>query len=290
MEEITQNYRAFIETTLKNNKITDPTTYLDWNGSPSEIEERLILFLADKHPDGEEVGMFTRSSLYVTIKLNEDSGSIFYLEESKANKTFIVAIYVGESKAESGAKVSYFYVRSDSGLSYFTYQHHNLKDLQKLDIDILRTVLNFKKGQKVLFKKSEEEIPSHFGEIYKNLEMFYDGKIICNDGNVLINRMILCMRSKFFFVYFSKYTNDHNTIKMDVNKIVMEKYMEFLYLHQISGDVLMDSSVELFDFGNMIGDISFIEFIYHKLWDLIDDEQEKMNLNQLMKMYQVMIC
>jgi hypothetical protein len=291
MEDITQNYREHIEKILKKPNVKDPSTYLEWewSGNPSEIEEKLILFLAEKHSDGEEVGMFTRSSRYIKIKLNESTGSIFSLERSQ---TPVLAIYVGESKSESGAKISYFYVSGDCGLSFWTQiNSSNLKDQKKLEIELLRTVLHLQKVQKVIFKKMDEDVPSHLGDLYKNLGMFHDGKIICTDGDVCVNRMVLCMRSKFFFVYFTKYTIEHFTIKMDVPKIVIEKYIEFLFLHQISGDVLMDSSLsgELLDFGNRIGDISFIQWIYHKLWDMIDDEQEKMNLNQLMEVYQIVL-
>jgi hypothetical protein len=268
---------------------------IKWSAMPSEIEQTLISFLSHPHPDGEEHGMYTRTGRFIKIKLNIDSGTIFHIKLTDSGtifhlkKRYVIAIYIGESNIESGAKVSYFYISGDSGISYWEgINSTNLKDQKKLDIDILRTVLHSQKAQKVLFKKSEE-IPSHKGEIYKNLGMFHDGKIICSDGDVLINRMILCMRSNFFFVYFTKYTKDHHTIKMDVNKIVMEKYMEFLFLDHISVDVLISHSVELLDFGNMIGDNCFIQWIYHKLWDLMDDEKEKMNLNQLMKMYQL-IC
>jgi hypothetical protein len=290
---VEQEYKDYIQNILATPCLDD---FKRSNRNSLEVEKTLISFLSQPHPDGEVHGMYTRTGRSLQIELNIDSGTIFYVKKkifnfhvpiTRSTGRYLVAIYIGETTVESDRKISYFYIFGDFGISFWDdINSTNLKDLQKLDIDLLRTVLHSQQGQKVLFKRCEEEIPSHFCDLYKTLGMFYDGKIICCDGDVLINRMILCMRSKFFFVYFTKYTNDQNTIKMNVKKIVMEKYMEFLFLNDISVDVLIESSGELLDFGNMIGDISFIQLIYHKLWDMID-AKERLNLNQLMKMYQV---
>jgi hypothetical protein len=70
-------------------------------------------------------------------------------------------------------------------------------------------------------------------------------------------------------------------------KNFIETYIHFLILNQISDDVLGEHSVGLLDFGNLIGDISFIEFIYHQLWDKVDHSEKKV-LNEVMKIYNVL--
>jgi hypothetical protein len=251
------------------------------NGTDNTFEKNLMLFLSEKHSDGEEPLFVTRSLREKKIKLNRMTGTIFSIKKSGCN-VYVTAVYIGESKLENDLEISYFYIFGDRGLSFWDHIYYEtLKNEKILDIHLLRCV----KMDKVTFNKTSYPSSYYSKELFKNLEMFCDGKIICPDGPIMVSRMLLSMRSSYFFAYFSKYAIE-NTIQMEHPKILLETYIRFLILNEISYDILSEHHCALFDFGNIIGDIAFIEFIYHQLWDNVDDFEKKV-LNDMMGMYNV---
>lgn len=265
VEQVTKNYLKFIESLLSE-PAKYPNAYLD-------VEEKVIRFLAKNHAEGYVTSMMTVSRNLIKIKLNHMSGSIFYI---KKNDTYHISIYIGESLIESGAVISYFYVHGNKGISFWNgINFKNLKNEIELEINILKNV----KYQKVLFKDIEQSCPN---ELFKNFDLFCDGKVICSDGEVKVSRILLSMRTNFFLVYFTKYTTDCN-IKVNFPKILFEIYIEYLILQILPEDILINIS-ELIEFGNYIGDIEFVKYVYHHVWNKIEDSEKKV-LNDLIEMY-----
>lgn len=266
IEQVTKKYLKFIESLLSSPIIPYPSPYLD-------VEEKVIRFLALNHVEGDVALMMTLSGNDIKIKLNHMSGSIFYI---KKNDKYHINIYIGESLIESGAAISYFYVQGDKGISFWNgINFKNLKHQYQLDINVLKNV----KYGKVIFKNVTQ---SSQNELFKNFHLFCDGRIICADGEVEVSRILLSMRSNFFLVYFTKYTTDCS-IKLNFPKILFEKYIEYLILQILPEDVLVNIS-DLIEFGNYIGDIEFVKYVYHHVWDMIEDSEKKV-LNELMDMY-----
>jgi hypothetical protein len=265
IEQVTKNYLKFIESLL-----SEPAKY------PShhlDVEEKVIRFLAVNHVEGDVALMMTVARNDIKIKLNHMSGSIFYIKD---NDTYHISIYIGESLIESGAVISYFYVRGNKGISFWNgINFKNLKNQIQLEINIIKNV----KYRKVVFKEIEQSCSK---EVFKNFHLFSDGKIICSNGEVKVSRILLSMRTNFFLVYFTKYTTD-SSIKLNFPKIFFEIYIEYLILQTLPEDTLVNIS-ELIEFGNYIGDIEFVKYLYHHVWDKIEDSEKKI-LNDLMEMY-----
>jgi hypothetical protein len=263
MEKV-ENYRKHIQDIL-NQKVTDVSDpKIGFIGfMSSKIEQILITFLAREHNSGEKCVMSTRSREIVNITLNLESGAIFKMNRSDDD---VIAIYVGEHNRKS-----YFYIPGDSGLSYWnTITYESLKFERRLEIDLL---LNTHEP-KIDFK-----IENRMRQLYDCFSSFHDVKIICLDGEIGSNRFLLSQSSKYFFVYFSKYTTD--VIHLDFPKMMVETYHRYLMLKE-TPSFLNESLTSWIEFSDFIDDIEFMKFIYEHVWEDLNND-EKSELNQCVK-------
>ena len=244
------------------------------------IEQTIIRFLAKSHVIGDKCLMTTRTHRQVEVTLNEYTGSIFEMTKNFEN---VFAIYIGEVEHDETIcsekrTHSYFYVKGEPGLSYWEgVSFDNLQDQQNMNIHLLRNT----SYPKVVFKNGNQR--EYKKELYNSLEYFNDVKMICSDGEIETSRLLLCLRSKYFLVYFMKYVKD-NTGKIDFPKIILENYIVYLIQNELSVEILIEHLSNFLEFANFIGDIEFIQYIYERTWPKLDPK-DKLELNHCMKSF-----
>lgn len=130
------NHESKIKEHIENilsNPIASPRTI---DVSPKDVEKNLIHFLKNiSMKEEDEYMMTTKSGREITIQVNEMTGRIFCV-----NDDLLTAIYIGETKVESGARVPYLYVFGEEGICFLSMKH--LKYENMLDIDILVNIKN----------------------------------------------------------------------------------------------------------------------------------------------------
>ena len=243
--------------------------------------EKMIVFLSNKHMEGEKFSILTRSGCVCEVELDTNSGFVF---ESIVNAKGVI-LYLGEGtssyKTHPIIRFPTFLIMDDKGVSYWD----NIKDLHTAiiygdaipygdqplkNVQPKRKLLNF--GNLLsLYKKNNLKSNKILSE---SMDVLSDAVIQCRDGDVKIVKYLFAKDSEFFLHLF-RYEAKMREFKMDFDKIVLQTYLDYhLSLIGVKPNVEMicEDVIQFIEFGFFIQDIHFVRIIYNLVVEECDND------------------
>lgn len=263
--------------------------------NPIELKmDFLLFFIHSKDTIGTTINMTTLSKRNKAVKLTRSSGSIFAINWKGVYKP---AIYVGMAnisydhdryEKNTISEYPFFYVYDTYGISYWD-NIMSEEDVEKSQILILR-VRNNGFSKEIKDKKLDfTDIllcnpATETKDLFENMEKLSDCTLVCSNGDLKTSRFLLSQRSKYFLVYFTKYSNGQNRFPMQsYKKEIIKEYLRFVITGSIEIENVQEEITATLDFCNYIQDFEAMKFVYEHAYGMLTDVKDKNKITKAIK-------
>jgi len=246
----------------------------------------LLFFIHSKDTIGTTIDMTAVSKRNKSVRLTKSSGSIFSINLKGVYKP---AIYVGMTAAGfTSSEYPFFYVYDTYGISYW--------DHIETEEDVENQLLLLNVRNKGFEHKIEDKKFDFSGillcnpatetkDVFENMEKLSDCTLVCSNGEVKTSRFLLSQRSKYFLVYFTKYSNGLNRFPMQTyKKEIIKEYLRFVLTGNIEIENIQDEITETLDFCNYIQDFEAMKYFYELAYGMLTDVEDKQKITKAVKL------
>jgi hypothetical protein len=252
----------------------------------------LLFFIHSMDTIGTTIDMTPVTKRNKSVRLTKSSGSIFAINWKGVYKP---AIYVGMANISYDqyaqntlSEYPFFYVYDTNGISY--WDHITSEEDVENQILILR-VRNKGFGHEMKDKKFDfSDIllcnpATETKDVFENMEKLSDCTLVCSNGEVKTSRFLLSQRSKYFLVYFTKYSNGLNRFPMQTyKKEIIKEYLRFILTGNIEIENIQDEITETLDFCNYIQDFEAMKYFYELVYGMLTDVKDKKKITKAVKL------
>jgi hypothetical protein len=224
--------------------------------------------------------MTTDTRKRISVRITPLSGTFYIIEHKYSDPS--LSLYVGEAyQDETGKKVSFGYKfnRNRVGLSHWPDITYTVLQEGRFAIAAKKVTekLNFPvvlESDKMLLAET----------LLDNMELFSDCTLVCKNEEVIkTSRFLLCQNSEYFLNYFTKYSNGINVLPIQFKKSVVMEYIRFSVSSIVNLDNISEDITECLEFGSYLQDTKFIMYVYTVIFDRLENEDDKINLNKSVK-------
>jgi hypothetical protein len=241
--------------------------------SPDEFKTAMLMFFMDsKHKEGTEIEMASKAGFMKKVRLCKKSGCIFAMNMKGTPRP---AIFLGISSfnffglSHNPVEYSSFYVFDEIGFSYLDYI------ITEKDVEKYQLLLNVKQLKFNFSNILSSVEPTTQEDLFENMEKLSDCLLVCSNGQVKTSRLLLSQRSKYFFVYFTRYSTEQNIFPMlDYKKEIVREYLRYLITNEVVIENIHEEISEVFEFANFIQDFKYMEYIYEMVYEMLTEEEK----------------